>query len=174
MRDRTGAIGEPHRALKLGEGDPPSEKDIYSRKKQMDFKMGISHLECIHLIDLDMEAITSFSLLVSRYFPSRDGESMRCPASYLLMERGEIALEQRPAKHWKWNRKEMASTTIARKGFAGLYFVSIDGRSRRAPGFLRCIYRQGNGNHCFAFPSRLGFEWRLLASGGMNSRRVLK
>lgn len=81
-RDRTGAIGEPHRAFKLGEGDPPSEKDIYSRKKQMDLKMGISHLECIHLIDLDMEAITSFSLLVSRYFPSRDGESMRCPASY--------------------------------------------------------------------------------------------
>jgi len=29
------------------------------------------------------------------------------------------------AWHWKRNRKEMASTTIARKGFAGLYFLSI-------------------------------------------------
>lgn len=31
------------------------------------------------------------------------------------------------AWHWKRNRKDMASTTIARKGFAGLYFLSIDG-----------------------------------------------
>lgn len=59
-RDRT---GEPHRALKLGEGDPPSEKDIYSRKKQnkLTLRWGF---ECIHLIDLDMEAITSLILLL--------------------------------------------------------------------------------------------------------------
>ncbi|KAK4838413.1 hypothetical protein QYF36_013537 [Acer negundo] len=33
-------------------------------------------------------------------------------------------------------------------------------RSRRAQGFLRCIYRQGNGNHCFAFPAGLRMEER--------------
>lgn len=64
------------------------------------------------------------------------------------------------AWHWKRNRKEMASTTIAiaRKGFAGLYFLSIDGLAEAGElrGFLRCIYRQGN--HCFAFPAGLRME----------------
>lgn len=54
----------------------------------------------------------------------------------------------------KKNRKEMASTTIARRGFAGLYFLSIDGREeageRRAS--LDAFHLQA--------PSRLGFEWR--------------
>lgn len=73
------------------------------------------------------------------------------------------------AWHWKRNRKEMASTTIAiaRKGFTGLYFLSIDGLAEAGElrGFLRCIYRQGN--HCFAFPSNGGY-WQ--AEG----RRVFK
>lgn len=86
------------------------------------------------------------------------------------MEMGEIALEQRPAKHWKWNRKEMASTTIARKGFAGLYFLSIDGLAEA--GELRGSIDAFTGRGIIVLPSRLGFEWR--ASGGMNSRRVLK
>lgn len=52
----------------------------------------------------------------------------------------------------------MASTTIARKGFAGLYFLSIDGLAEAGElrGFLRCIYRRGN--HCFAFPAGLRME----------------
>lgn len=74
------------------------------------------------------------------------------------------------AWHWKRNRKEMASTTIARKGFVGLYFLSIDGLAEA--GELRGSLDAGRGMGIIVLPSRLGFEWRLLASGGMNSRRV--
>lgn len=76
------------------------------------------------------------------------------------------------AWHWKRNRKEMASTTIARKGFAGLYFLSIDGLAEA--GELRASLDAftGRGMGIIVLPSRLGFEWRFLASGGMNSRRV--
>lgn len=78
------------------------------------------------------------------------------------------------AWHWKRNRKDMASTTIAiaRKGFAGLYFLSIDGLAEAGElrGSLDAFTGRGMG--IIVLPSRLGFEWRLLASGGMNSRRV--
>lgn len=73
------------------------------------------------------------------------------------------------AWHWKRNRKEMTSTTIARKGFAGLYFLSIDelAEAGELRGSLDAFTDRGMG--IIVLPSRLGFEWRLLASGEFRS-----
>jgi hypothetical protein len=57
----------------------------------------------------------------------------------------------------KRNRKEMASTTIARKGFAGLCFLSIDGLAEAGElrGSLDAF--TGGGMGIIAFPTGRGY-----------------
>lgn len=106
--------------------------------------------------------------------PDRSNEEGELPTKLVIPHPGIESEEcsKLPCSHPSLDIE--ASTTIARKGFAGLYFLSIDGLAEAGElrGSLDAFTGRGMG--IIVLPSLPGWASNGVASGGMNSRRVLK